>query len=181
MEKYLEQLTEKLNISLSKHKERQGQIRATGANASLVSNLMVNYYDVATPLSQLANIKAPDATLLMITPFDKSVIMDILKVISNSDLGLSAAEDGGTIRIVVPPLTSEKRDFFVKQNKEITEEAKISIRNIRQEINKKINNDADLSENEQKLALEKVQKEIEKFNKEVEELSKVKEKELTTL
>ncbi len=181
MEQFKNLLDQKLESTLTNYKNKLAQIRATGAHPSLVSNLVINYYDVPTPLSQLANVKAPDATLLIVVPFDKQIIGDILKAISDSSLGLSAAGEGETIRIVVPPLTQEKRGFFVKQNKELTEETRISVRNTRQDINKKVNSDESLSENEQKLVLETIQKQIDKTNKIINELAKNKENELTTV
>lgn len=177
---FIKQLKEKIDLTLKNFENKLSQVRATGAHPSLVSNLLVNYYDVPTPLQQIANIQAPDATLLIISPFDKASSMEILKTISNSALGLSGVDEGEKIRIVVPPLTDEKRHFFVKQVKELTEDAKISIRTIRHDANKKILN-LKLSKNEEELRLDEIQKEIDKANNKILEFFKLKEEELTKI
>lgn len=110
-----------------------GQIRAGRANASLLDRITVNYYGAPTPLNQLASIQIPEARVLMITPFDKSVLQDIEKSIMASDIGISPTNDGNVIRLVIPQLTEERRKELAKDVKKEAENAKIAVRNIRRD------------------------------------------------
>ncbi len=150
------------------------KIRAFGAHPSLLEDVNVNYYGSLTPLNQISSIKIQDSTTLLISPFDKSIVKDIIHAISKANLGLTANDDGNSIRIIVPQLTEEKRKEFAKKAKTISEEAKISLRNVRQDINKKIQSDSELSEDEKKNQTNLVQKEIDLFSKEIENILKEK-------
>ncbi len=110
-----------------------GQIRAGRANASLLDRITVNYYGAPTPLNQMASIQIPEARVLMITPFDKSILQDVEKAIMASDIGISPTNDGNVIRLVIPQLTEERRKELAKDVKKEAENAKIAIRNIRRD------------------------------------------------
>lgn len=110
-----------------------GGIRAGHANASLLNRVMVNYYDVPTPLNQIAAISIPEARVIMVTPYDKSALEDIEKGIYEADLGISPANDGTAIRLVVPQLTEERRKEIAKQVKATGEKSKVAVRNVRRE------------------------------------------------
>ncbi len=149
------------------------EVRATGAHPSMLNSIEVEYYETMTPLNQIASITAPDATQLILTPFDKSAVKDIVSAIGAANIGLSPVDEGDKIRIPVPPLTAETREKFSKEAKEIAEQAKISVRTIRQEANKKVQN-SEASENEEKVALNDIQKLVDEANKKIEEMLKVK-------
>lgn len=110
-----------------------GNIRAGRANASLLDRISVEYYGAPTPLNQLAGITIPEARVLLITPFDKSILKDIERALNASDLGLTPQSDGTVIRLVIPALTEETRKSLAKEVKKVGENSKIAIRNIRRD------------------------------------------------
>lgn len=142
----------------------RGQLKSirTGRSATgLVENIKVSYYGSHTPIKQLANITTPEPQLIVISPFDPSVIKDIEKAIQQSELGLTTQSDGKLIRIPIPPLSEERRKKFVAQVKEMSEEAKIAIRNLRREANKSVDKEEKnsvLTEDEAKKTKDKIQK-----------------------
>lgn len=180
MQEIIDITKQKLDSSLHILHEKLSAIIATGASPTMLKNIEVEYYETMTPLNQVANIKAPDATMLMVAPFDKSLIKDIVEAIHKSDLGLNPVDEGEQIRIMVPPMTAEKRELFVKEAKQIGEEARISVRNVRTDSNKKVKS-AGLSENEERLAEENIQKLVDEANKQIEEVIKTKVNDLTTI
>jgi ribosome recycling factor len=113
-------------------------VRTGRASAGLVENLMVDYYGSATPLKQLATIATPEAALIVIKPFDPAGLKDIEKAIRNSELSLSPIVDGKVVRLSVPPLSVERRRQFTQQVKQMGEKTKVSIRNIRRDANKRL-------------------------------------------
>ena len=113
-------------------------VRTGRASAGLVENLMVDYYGSATPLRQLATIAAPEAAMIVIRPFDPAGLKDIEKAIRNSDLSLSPIVDGKIVRLNVPPLSVERRKQLTQQVKQMGEKTKVSIRNIRRDANKRL-------------------------------------------
>jgi len=126
-----------------------------------LENIKVNCYGSLMPIKQLANIAAPESQLIIISPYDLSILKDIEKAIQQSELGLTTNNDGKSIRIPIPPLSGDRREKIVTQIKEMTEEIKISIRNIRREANKQIEKeekDSLLTEDEAKKAKEQIQK-----------------------
>ncbi|MFB6341895.1 ribosome recycling factor [Saccharicrinis sp. FJH62] len=158
-------------------------IRAGKADTRLVDSVMVEYYGVMTPLSQVSNISTPDAKTIAIQPWEKSLINDIEKAIMVANLGFNPDNNGEMIRIGIPPLTEERRRDLVKQVKHVGEEAKISIRNSRRDANdhlKKLVKDG-LSEDIEKDSEAQVQKLTDKFSKEVDALVEKKEKEVLTV
>ena len=155
-------------------------VRAGRANPSMLDGIMVEYYGVPTPLKQLANISVPEARQLSIKPFDKSILGDIEKAIFEANIGITPNNNGEVIFLVIPALTEDRRRELVKQVKQIAEEGKIALRNIRQDANNDIKK-LKLPEDVEKSGNEEVQELIQKFNKIVEEKLKVKEEELMTI
>ena len=110
-----------------------GQIRAGRANAGLLDRVLVPYYGVPTPLNQMASIQTPEARVLLITPFDKSMIKEVEKALLTSDIGITPQSDGTVIRLVFPQLTEERRKELAKEVKKEAENAKIAVRNVRRD------------------------------------------------
>ncbi len=180
MDKILQNAREKMELSINSLEHKFTNVRAGRANPNILNDITINYYGTDTPIKQLANISIPEARQLSIKPFDKSILKDIEKAIFEADIGLTPNNNGESIFIVIPALTEERRRELVKQVKQLAEEAKIALRNIRQEANKAIDN-LDISEDEIKRANDKVQELINEFNKIVEDKLKDKEKELMTI
>ena len=155
-------------------------IRAGRANPNILDGVLVNYYGVATPLKQLANISIPEARQLCIKPFDKSILNAIEKSIYEANIGLTPNNNGEIIILNIPALTEDTRKEYVKQAKNAAEEIKIALRNIRQEANNDIKK-LEIPEDDIKYATEEVQDLINKFNKIVDEKLEVKEKELLSV
>lgn len=141
-------------------------IRTGRASAALVERIMVEYYGTPTPLNQIAGISTPDAHLIVIQPWDRSVLSAIEKAITKSDIGLVPNVDGTVVRLNVPPLTEERRREMVKQVRRRMEEARVEIRNLRRDAAdqlKKAMRDGDLSEDEERRELEGLQKLTDRF------------------
>ena len=160
--------------------ERLTNIRAGRANPSMLDGIKVEYYGAETPLNNIANISVPEARQLLIKPFDKSCLSGIEKGIYEADLGLTPNNTGDVIFITIPELTEDRRRELVKQAKAMGEEAKIALRNIRQDANNDIKK-LELNEDEEKWGENEVQEYINKYNKIVEETIDEKEKELMTI
>jgi len=152
-------------------------IRAGRANPAMLSGIMVDYYGTPTPIQSIANVTVPEARQLFIKPFDRSAIKNIEKAINESNIGIAPSNNGEVIILTIPELTEDRRREYVKQAKSLGEEAKVALRNIRQEDNDKIKK-AELPEDEEKLYLEDVQELINKYNKIVDDKVKNKENEL---
>lgn len=158
-----------------------GQIRAGRANASLLDRIMVDYYGAETPLNQLASITVPEARVLLVTPFDKSILKDIEQAINASDIGINPANDGTVIRLVIPALTEESRKELAKEVKKVGESAKIAIRNIRRDAMddvKKAEKAKEMTEDELKSAEKDIQSATDDAVKTVDSMIAEKEKEL---
>jgi len=161
----LDDLMSKLEIDMQKVidslKKEFVTIRAGRANPALLEKVMVEYYGVPTPINQVANISAPEPRLLVIQPWDRSIIAAIEKAILKSDLGLTPTNDGTVIRISIPQLTQERRNELVKVVKKKAEEFRVIIRNMRRDANdkiKKMEKEHTISEDESRKAIEQVQK-----------------------
>ena len=155
-------------------------VRAGRANPSMLDGVSVSYYGVPTPLKQLANISVPEARQLAIKPFDKSALGDIEKAIFEANLGITPNNNGEMIFLVIPALTEDRRKELVKQVKQIAEEGKIALRNIRQDANNDIKK-ANLPEDVEKGAIDDVQDLINKYNKEIDDKLNKKTEELMTI
>lgn len=169
-EKKMQQTIENLKVRLL-------NIRAGRANPAMLNGIMVNYYGVPTPIQSVANITVPEAKQLFIKPYDRSTLKDIERAINEANLGISPTNNGEIIILTIPDLTEERRKEYVKQAKTVGEEAKVALRNIRQEANTNIKKE-EYPEDEEKLYLEEIQELITKYNKIIEEEIKLKEQEL---
>ena len=159
-------------------------IRAGRANASLLDKVSVDYYGAPTPINQLAGVSVPEARLLVIQPYDKTILGEIEKAILKSDLGLNPSNDGSIIRIAIPALTEERRKELVKLVKKEAEEAKIGIRNIRRDGNddlKKLEKNGEITEDELRGYTEDIQKVTDAHIQKIDEVAKEKEKEIMTV
>lgn len=155
-------------------------IRAGRANPAMLNGIMANYYGTPTPIQSLANITVPEARQLMIKPFDRSALKEIEKAINEANIGITPINNGELIILTVPELTEERRKGYVKQSKMISEEAKVALRNIRQDANNAIKRE-EYTEDEEKKYLEETQDLINKYNKIVDDKLKEKEKELMNI
>ena len=159
-------------------------IRTGRASTSLLDRIVVDYYGTETPLKSLANISTPDATTITIQPYDRGSMSDIEKAIAMSDLGLTPNNNGETIRLNIPPLTSERRQQLVKTAGKLSEEGKVGLRNIRRDAIdtvRKQEKNSEISEDESRSLQDEIQKITDQYTKKIDELLAVKEKEITTV
>ena len=175
------EIKNKMNKVIETLESRYTTIRAGRANPNILHGVMVDYYGTPTPIQSLATISIPEARVLSIKPFDKSSLKNLEKAIYEANLGIAPTNNGEVIMLTIPELTGETRREYVKQASQMAEEARIALRNIRQEENNKIKKDEELREDEKDLCLETVQELIDKFNKIVDEKFKEKESELTSI
>lgn len=152
-------------------------VRAGRANPGMVNGIEVDYYGVKTPINSLANITVPEARQLFIKPFDRSAIKDIERAINEANIGIVPTNNGEIVILTVPELNEERRREYVKLSKTYAEEAKVALRNIRQDLNNLIKKD-EYPEDEEERLLKIIQNTIDKFNKIVDEKIKEKETEL---
>ena len=180
----IDEADNKMDETVSYFKKELSHVRAGKAQPSLLESVKVDYYGSKTPLNQLANISAPEARLLTVQPYDKSVIEDIEKAIMSAGLGLNPNNDGTIIRIPLPILSEERREELIKHCREIAEEARISIRNTRRnandEIKKKVD-DESLPEDSKYEAEEEVQQITDKHTDDIDKLLDKKEEEIRTV
>jgi len=171
----------KMNKTLSVLKEELHTVRAGKANPQLLEKITIDYYGTQTPISQMASISAPEPRMLVIQPYDASVVSSIEKSINMSDLGLNPSNDGRVIRLVIPMLTEERRKDLTKVARKAGEEAKVALRNERREANdklKKAQKTGDITEDDLKRAEDEVQKTTDRYIKNVDEVITQKEKEI---
>jgi ribosome recycling factor len=157
-------------------------IRAGRANPNVLDKVMVDYYGAPTPINQLANVSTPESRMLVIQPWDRTILPIIEKAIMKSDLGLNPSSDGTVIRLVIPQLTAQRRTELVKKVKKEAEDARVAVRNVRRDVNdklKKLEKDHEASEDEVKRAQDEVQKITDKIIKEIEHVMETKESEIT--
>ena len=174
-------LDEKIAKSLDVLKEKLNSVRAGRANPALLDQVSVECYGSVMPIKNISNISAPDPRTIMVSPFDPSTMKDIEKAILAANLGLNPSNDGKVIRLVVPPLTEERRKEITKTVKKMGEEDKVAIRNLRKNANdelKKEEKAGELTEDDLKSELEDVQKKIDKAIKSIDEIVAKKEKEI---
>ena len=167
----------KMEKAIENLENRLTTIRAGRANPAMLNGIMVEAYGTSNPINTLANISVVDARQLFIKPFDKSNIKEIEKAIFEANLGINPTNNGEVVILTVPELTEDKRRDYVKQAKTIGEEAKIALRNVRQDANNAIKK-LELPEDQEKANLEDVQELINKYNAKVDEVMKNKENEL---
>lgn len=180
MENILTETEFKMTSAIENMEKRLTNIRAGRANPAILDGVCVSYYGVDTPLKQLANISIPEARQLMIKPFDKSCLSAIEKAIYEANIGLTPNNNGEVIILNIPALTEDTRREYVKQAKGVAEDARIALRNVRQDANNDIKK-LEIPEDDIKDALDEVQELINKYNKQVDEKLKVKESELMSV
>jgi len=181
MEKSKESAEEKMKKAVKALEEDFKTIRTGRASSSLFEKIRVDYYEQKVPLNQLATISVPEARLVIIQPWDRTVLPEIEKAIMKSELSVNPNNDGKVIRIHIPPLTEERRKEFVKVAKNMAEKSRVSVRNIRRDINeefKKKQKAAEISEDESKRAVEDIQKMTDKYIAEINKVLEAKEKEI---
>lgn len=179
-EEILNELEESMGKALNNLGERFKTVRTGRANPSSLDKVMVSYYGVPTPLRSLANVTVPEARQLLIKPFDKGALSGIEKAIYEANLGYTPNNDGESIRIVIPPLTEDRRKELVKTVKSMAEDAKVAIRNGRHD-SMELLKDANLPEDEEKNVETEIQNMVNKYNKKVEELLEEKETDLMSV
>lgn len=180
MDEKLKVFNEKMEKTLNNLDEELAAIRAGRANPNVLNKIMVDYYGVPTPLQQVANVSVPEARMIQIQPWEKSLLKEIEKAIQVSDLGINPTNDGTVIRLVFPELTEDRRKELVKEVKKKGEAAKVAVRNIRRDGNESfkklkgsdVSEDTikDLEKDLQKLTdkhIEKIEKHVENKSKEV--------------
>ncbi|MCP0886035.1 ribosome recycling factor [Ligilactobacillus sp. WILCCON 0076] len=181
-----------MDAILAAHKEKMkkaeealqhelGNIRAGRANASLLNRINVEYYGAPTPLNQMAQITVPEARVLLITPYDKTSLKNVEHALLASDLGLTPANDGSSIRLVIPQLTEERRKELAKEVKATAENAKVAVRNVRRDMMeslKKAQKNGDLTEDDLHDLEDQAQKLTDKSIKNIDNIVADKEKEV---
>lgn len=181
MHKIIAEHDDKMKKSIEVTKKNFAGIRTGRASTSLLDKIQVEYYGAPVPLKQLATVAIPEAKMIVIQPFDKTALQEIEKALLKSELGLTPKVEAGLIRLIFPPLSEERRRELVKLVKNMTEESKVAIRNIRRdghELLKKELKDKKMTEDEEKRLQDELQKITDKHSKEVDELLKIKEAEI---
>ena len=176
-----ENTEERMEKTIASLKDSLNTIRTGRANAAIFDKVRVDYYGTKSPLNQVATIQIPEARSVIIQPFDKSLITEIEKAILTADLGLNPSNDGKVIRISIPALTADRRKELVKQAKNMAENSRTSIRNIRRDGNdelKKQQKSGELTEDGLKAETDKLQKLTDKFIEEINKIYDAKEKEI---
>ncbi len=178
------QLKSRMDKAVEDFRQEMAAVRTGRASVHMLDSVQAEYYGSAMPLNQIAQVHAPEAQLITVQPFDPSSLGAIEKAIRSADLGLNPMNDGKIIRVPVPPLTEERRRDMVKHLHKVLEEHRTAVRNIRRDGNeaiKKTLKDKKITEDEERRALDEIQKLTDDEIKKMEELSKGKEKEVLTV
>ncbi len=181
MNTVLKEARDKMQRALEAFEQNVGTIRTGRANPAVLNRVQVNYYGANTPLNQLATISSPDPRTLLITPFDKSVVKDVEKAIRESDLGFNPNNKGDAIFITVPPLNDERRRGLVKTARNMSEETKVSVRNVRRDANEELREmqrENLLTEDDLKSGESDVQKLTDEFTSAIDKRLKSKEEDI---
>ena len=177
----LKEIEDSMKKAIEATKREFGELRSGRANPKMVEGIHVNYYGTPTLLKDISTISIPEAKLLVINPWDPNSVKDIEKAILQSDLGVTPMVDGKIIRLIIPPLSEERRIELIKLVKKIAEEGKISIRTIRRDAKDKIKSfeiNKKISEDDRFKGEEELQKLTDKYTKEIDKILEGKEKEL---
>lgn len=175
---------EKMIKSISVFEENLSEIRAGRANPAILNKITIDYYGTPTPINQLAGISVPEARLIVIQPWDGNILKDIEREISKSDIGINPMNDGKVIRLNFPELNEERRKEIVKDIKKMAEDARIAIRSIRRDAiddAKAEEKNSEMSEDELKVAEDKIQKLTDKYIDEIDSILSRKEKEVMSI
>jgi ribosome recycling factor len=160
------------------------KVRTGRASVALLDDVRVDYYGTPTPLSQIGTLSTPEGNLIVITPWEKTIIPGILKAIQKADLGLQPMDDGMVVRIVIPPLNEERRKEIVKMTKKTAEESRVSIRNARRDANehlKQLQKDGEISEDDLRKSENSIQKHTDDFIKKIDDVLHNKEQEIMSV
>lgn len=180
----LKDAEERMKKALSVMHGEFATVRTGRPSPALLEHIKVDYYGALTPITHLATITVPEPHLMVIQPYDKSIIGQIEKAIQTSDLGITPSNDGNVIRLPFPPLTEERRKELVKVVRHMAEETRIAIRNVRREINeefKKLKNNSEISEDDYHYYIDEVQKLTDRYIEEIDKDLKIKEEEIMTV
>lgn len=178
------EIKEKMEKTISVFSENLSEVRAGRANPAILNKIKVDYYGVPTPISQVAGISVPEARLIVIQPWDASILKEIEKEILKSDIGINPNNDGKVIRLSFPELNEERRKEIVKDIRKMAEDAKVAIRSIRRDAIdsfRKQQKDSEITEDELKVAEEDVQKITDKNVEEIDNILANKEKEVMSV
>ena len=183
MDARLQQFDDKMRKTVDFLEADYAAIRAGRANPHVLDKLRVDYYGTPTPIQQVGNVTVPEARIIQIAPWEKSLIKEIEKAILTSDIGINPSNDGSVIRLVFPELTEERRKDLVKDVKKKAEDGKVAIRNIRRDGNDSFKKLAktEISEDEIKQLEDQLQKLTDKYIKEIDALMETKSKEIMTV
>lgn len=184
MQAILNDAKDKMEKCINHYRGELTKIRAGRANPAIVESVKVDSYGNPTELKSLANITVPEARLLVIQPWDVSLLSAIEKAILNANLGFTPTNDGKVIRINIPQMTEERRKELVKQLNKLAEENRVAVRNVRRDINesiKKSKKDSGMSEDEEKKLLDQIQKMTDTYIKQIDTDTANKEKEIMTV
>lgn len=180
----LKNIEEKMDKTISVLQENLAEIRAGRANPAILNKVMVDYYGVPTPINQVAGISVPEARLIVIQPWDASILKEIEKEILKAEIGINPNNDGKVIRLAFPELTEERRKELVKDIKKMAEESKVSVRSVRREgmdIVKAEQKEGTITEDEQKVLEDKIQKLTDSKVAEIDKVIESKEKEIMSV
>lgn len=179
----LEDAQVSMNKAIAHCETELTRIRAGKASAGMLDGISVDYYGTPTPLAQVGSVTTPDARTLLIQPWEKQLLVPIERAIQEANIGLNPQNDGVVIRLVVPPLTEERRKELVKKVKEETERGKVTVRNIRKDANERIKKlkAESVSDDEIKVGEAEVQKITDTFIVKVDKLAEAKEKDIMTV
>lgn len=180
----INQCEQKMQRTIESVKKDLGKIRTGKANPSILNGVMVEYYGSPMPIHQIASVSAPEAQMIVIKPYDKSILKGIEKAVQTANLGFNPQNDGDIIRIPVPALTEQVRKDLVKESKKLAEENKVAIRNIRRdaiEQLKKLEKDSVISEDELKRRTDEIQKLTDKYIENIDKLAKEKEQDIMSI
>lgn len=175
---------EKMTKTISVFEESLAEVRAGRANPAILNKVMIDYYGTPTPINQVAGISVPEARLIVIQPWDASILKEIEKEILKADIGINPNNDGKVIRLAFPELNEERRKEIVKDIRKMAEEAKVAIRSIRRDAideAKKLQKDGEISEDDLKVAEDKIQKLTDKYVDEIDKVLEAKEKEVMSI
>ena len=175
------ELEERMNKSISVLQENFSEVRAGRANPAILNKVSVEYYGTPTPINQVAGISVPEARLIVIQPWDVSILKEIEKAILASDIGINPNNDGKVIRLSFPELTEERRRELVKEMNKYTESAKVTCRNARRDVLdvfKKMKKDSEITEDDMARLEKDVQKSLDDITAEIDKMSNSKEKEI---
>ena len=175
---------EKMKKTISVYEENLSEIRAGRANPAILNKISIDYYGTQTPINQVAGISVPEARMIVIQPWDASILKEIEKEILKSDIGINPNNDGKVIRLTFPELNEERKKEIIKDIRKMAEEAKVAVRSIRREAideAKSMQKNSEMSEDELKVAEDDIQKLTDKYVEEVDKILEKKEKEVMSI